>query len=93
MTNLKKFEKIQEKEATREKRILPMKIESLAKILHESGREAVLTNKVVKKDGAPLGQIKFIEWDQLSEDARKGRRIQAQYLLERFIIKKKKISK
>jgi len=88
MTNLKKFEKIQEKEAMKE--ISKARIESLAKVLHESGREAVLTNKVVKKDGTPVGQIKFIEWDQLNEDAKEGRRIQAGYLLERFIIKKKK---
>ena len=57
-----------------------MNIETLAKLLHEAGREAVLANKVHKKDGAPVGQIVFVEWDQLSDDAREGRRIQARYL-------------
>jgi hypothetical protein len=37
-----------------------MDIELLAKELHEAGRQAVLANKVVKKDGAPLGAIKFL---------------------------------
>jgi len=60
--------------------------EELAKLLHEAGREAVLKNKVLKKDGAPIGQIKFIEWDELNEDAKEGRRIQARYLLERLSI-------
>jgi len=55
--------------------------EQLAKILHEAGRKAVLANKVVKKDGAPLGQIKFLEWNEITEDAREGRRIQADYIL------------
>lgn len=66
------------------------KIEELAKSLHEAGREAVLTNKVIKKDGAPLGQIKFLEWDEIDEDAREGRRIQARFLLEKYVIYPKK---
>jgi hypothetical protein len=63
-----------------------MDIEQLAQTLHEAGRQAVLANKVVKKDGAPLGQIKFLEWNDLTEDAKDGRRIQARYLLSKFII-------
>ena len=62
--------------------------EELAKLLHEAGREAVLKNKVLKKDGSPLGLIKFIEWDDLPEVAREGRRIQAHYLLENAVIYK-----
>jgi hypothetical protein len=58
-----------------------MEKEQLAKILHEAGRKAVLSNKVVKKDGAPLGQIKFLEWNEITEDARDGRRIQAEHIL------------
>ena len=61
-------------------------IEALAKHLHEAGRAAVLSNKVIKKDGAPLGQIKFLEWDEISEEAREGRRIQAQWLLSHYYI-------
>jgi hypothetical protein len=66
-----------------------MNIEDLAKALHEAGRQAVLANKVVKKDGAPLGQIKFLEWNEITEDAREGRRIQARYLLSKFDITNK----
>jgi hypothetical protein len=70
-----------------------MKSEDFAKALHESGREAVMTNKVLKKDGAPLGQIKFKEWDELPEEAKEGRRIQAQWILDHFnVIQKKPIS-
>ncbi len=59
-------------------------VEVLAKELHEAGREAVLKNKVVKPDGAPLGEIKFKEWNEITEDAKEGRRIQAKYLLAKF---------
>lgn len=64
-------------------------IEVFAKILHEAGREAVLNNKVVKMDGNPIGQIKFKEWNEITEDAREGRRIQARYLSKKgiYIIK------
>jgi len=61
-------------------------IENLAKSLHEAGRAAVLSNMVVKKDGAPLGQIKFLEWDEITDDAREGRRIQATFLLKKYLI-------
>ena len=60
--------------------------ELLAKALHEAGREAVMNNKVLKKDGAPIGKIIFIEWDNLPEHAKEGRRIQARFLLEHFYI-------
>jgi len=63
-----------------------MNVETLAKILHEAGREAVLKNKVVKKDGAPLGQIKFLEWNELTVDAQEGRRIQARYILDQCLV-------
>lgn len=62
------------------KMIITDDIEELAKLLHESGREAVLNNKVVKKDGNPIGKIIFIEWDELPENAKEGRRIQARFL-------------
>ena len=60
--------------------------ETLAKALHEAGREAVLAGKVHKPDGAPVGQIVFKEWDEITEDAREGRRIMARYLLSHFQI-------
>jgi hypothetical protein len=58
-------------------------IESLARILHEAGREAVARALVLNK--VPGGQA-FVEWDQLPEHACEGRRIQARYLLERDLI-------
>ena len=61
-------------------------IDELAKLLHEAGREAVLANKVLKKDGNPIGQITFIEWDDLPENAKEGRIIQARFLLDNAII-------
>lgn len=61
-------------------------VDELAKALHEAGRQAVLNNKVVKKDGAPIGQIKFIEWNELTADAKEGRKIQAEYLLKQYRI-------
>lgn len=61
-------------------------IEYLARHLHEAGRAAVLQNKVHKTDGAPIGKIIFKEWDEISEDAKEGRRIQARYLMNQFTI-------
>lgn len=61
-------------------------VEGLAGILHEAGREAVEKRKVVAKD---TKITKFLEWDEIDEDARDGRRIQARYLLSRFNIAKK----
>lgn len=63
-----------------------MKIEELAKELHEAGREAVENRKVVVKD--PKFR-RFLEWNEITEDAREGRRIQARYLLEKFNIERK----
>lgn len=59
-----------------------MNTETLAKLLHEAGREAVLALQVVN---IVPGQG-FQEWDALPERAREGRRSQARYLLERFDI-------
>lgn len=55
----------------------------LAKVLHEAGREAVEKRAVLVKD--PKFK-KFVEWEDLPEDAREGRIIQAKYLLERYLI-------
>ena len=60
-----------------------MEVEYLAKELHEAGRAAVLSGKVVNKNP----NQPFLEWDEITEDAREGRRIQARYLLNRNDIK------
>lgn len=68
------------------KKVKSIDEESLAKMLHESGREAVLSNNVLKKDGSPIGQIKFVEWEQLPDGAKEGRRMMARYLLKHSLI-------
>lgn len=55
-------------------------VEILASELHEAGRAAVEAGAVVNRvPGQP-----FLEWHQITEQAREGRRIQARYLLRRF---------
>jgi len=56
-------------------------VESLARELHEAGREAVMLGMVVNNLGKP-----FLGWNEIPEHAREGRRIQARYLLNRFCI-------
>ena len=56
-------------------------VEILAKELHEAGRKAVETGATVNPTGG-----RFLEWDEITEQAREGRRIQARYLLEKFDI-------
>jgi hypothetical protein len=55
--------------------------EFLARELHEAGREAVEKNFVVRSDVVSKG---FVEWDDIEECAREGRRVQARYLLNHF---------
>lgn len=62
-----------------------MDIETLSKALHEAGREAVEKKAVVN----PNTHSKFLEWDELEEHMKEGRRIQARYLLEHFAISNK----
>jgi hypothetical protein len=64
----------------------PDHVEVFAQELHLAGKDAVLTNKVVKKDGAPVGEIKFLNWDEISEDVREGRRMQARFILANHLV-------
>ncbi len=59
--------------------------ELLAKDIHEAQREAVAKGKTLTR---ALGSepYPFIEWNDLPEKAREGRRLQAQYLLSRYNI-------
>lgn len=59
-------------------------VESLAKELHEAGREAVKAGATVNPTGG-----RFLEWDEITEHAREGRRIQARHLLGKFRIERK----
>lgn len=62
-----------------------MNVETLARELHEAGREAVEKGKLVKK----IPGERFLEWDEITDDAREGRKIQARYLLHKFTITEK----
>jgi len=59
-------------------------VEDLAKELHEAGRAAVESGATVAADKFGETARKFMEWDEISESAREGRRIQAKYLLDKF---------
>ena len=66
-----------------------MEVEELAKELHEAGREAVLTRKTVVASLGLKTPTKFLEWDEIADVAKEGRRIQARYLLAKFDIARK----
>ncbi len=55
-------------------------IEFLAKDLHEAGREAVEKKAVVN----PNTHNHFLEWNELKENMKEGRRIQARFLLKKY---------
>ena len=55
--------------------------EKLAKEIHEAGRRPVEVVTVLN----PIG-CRFIEWNDLSDAARDGYRIQARHLINRFNI-------
>lgn len=56
-------------------------IEDLAKLLHEAGRAAVVSGATVAATKFGEATRTFIEWADLEEPAREGRRIQARYIL------------
>lgn len=56
------------------------KVEQLAQLLHEAGREAV-EKKLIYRSDLPVKP--FCEWAELPEDAKEGRRIQARFLRAR----------
>ena len=55
-----------------------LQIEDLAKLLHEAGREAVARNLTLNRD--EFARV-FVEWPDLPEHAKEGRREQARYLV------------
>ena len=61
-------------------------VETLAKELHEAGRQAVMAGATVAAEKFGEKTRSFIEWEDLSEQARKGRRIQAMWLLDHYVI-------
>lgn len=61
-------------------------VDSLARELHEANREAVLKGATVAHTKFGEKSKKFLEWSEITEDAREGRRIQARYLLSKYYI-------
>jgi len=59
-------------------------VEIVAKELHEAGRQAFLSGATVAQKHHEEKVFPFIEWDDLTEPAKEGKRIQARYLLNRF---------
>ena len=64
-------------------------VEMLARELHEAGRKAFDAGTTVAQEHHKGKAFPFIEWDDLTEHAREGRRIQARHLLTKFDIKRK----
>lgn len=60
--------------------------ETFAKELHEAGRAAVEAGATVAAEKFGETTRKFLEWDEITEMAREGRRIQSRYLLQKFNI-------
>jgi hypothetical protein len=63
-------------------------VESLALSLHKAGRAAVEAGATVAAEKFGEQTRKFLEWAEITEPAREGRRIQARWLLERYRITK-----
>ncbi len=61
-------------------------IEELAQELHEAGRTAVERGNTVAAEKFGDATRQFIEWDDLGESAKNGRREQASYLLDKYDI-------
>jgi len=60
------------------------RVEALAHVLHESGREAVEAGQTVAHDKFGESSRAFLSWYDISDSAREGRRSQARYLLGLF---------
>jgi len=60
--------------------------EELAKVLHEAGRAAVESGNTVAAEKFGDKTRRFLEWDEVTEAVREGRRIQSRFILERFNI-------
>lgn len=61
-------------------------VEALARLLHEAGREAVESGKTVAADHHGEATRRFLEWEEISDGAREGRRMQARSVLARCAV-------
>lgn len=66
-----------------------MQVEEFAKALHEAGRAAVEAGNTVAAEKFGEKTRTFIEWDQLTDSAREGRRIQARWFCKRYVVLKR----
>ena len=60
--------------------------EDFARLLHDAGRAAVIAGATVAAEKFGEKVRTFIEWDDLTETAKDGRRMQAQFLMDNFNI-------
>jgi hypothetical protein len=63
-----------------------MDVETLARELHEAGREAVAAGQTLAQAVTTGAVWPFVEWADLPEQAREGRRVMARWLLARYTI-------
>jgi hypothetical protein len=63
-----------------------LNIEELAQALHDSGREAFEKGATVAAAKFAEENRKYVEWDELPEQAKEGRRMQAKNLLVNYHI-------
>ena len=61
-------------------------VEMLAMELHEAGRKAFDAGTTVAQAQQKDKAFPFVEWDELTEQAKEGKRIQARHLIEKFRI-------
>lgn len=66
-----------------------LQVEEFAKALHEAGRAAVEAGNTVAAEKFGEKTRTFIEWDDLTELAREGRRIQARWFQKRYVVMKR----
>lgn len=60
--------------------------EILGRWIHESARKAVEQGNTVAADKHGEKAFRFVEWDDLSESAKEGKRMQADFLFEKLSI-------
>lgn len=61
-------------------------VEMLARELHEAGRKAFDAGTTVAQAQQKDKAFPFVEWDELTEQAKEGKRIQARHLIGKFRI-------
>ena len=63
--------------------------EELARLLHDSGREAVAQRKIYRSD---LPVKPFAKWDELDQNTKDGRMLMADFLIKRSVLVRELLS-